>query len=121
LSPNTAAHKQTCNNETEKRKRGKLENATDHRVSLAGNLRILTLSDLLKPFANHELALRIQIPLPQKSAASLGLPHFLVRMSTVHAAKRCLFTVYDFAVPAFVDFAAAMGTDIYTWFDGDGN
>ena len=42
-------------------------------------------------------------------------------MSTVYTAERRLFAVYDFAVAAFVDFAAAMGTDIYTWFDGDGD
>jgi hypothetical protein len=62
LSPNIAVQEQASKKEGEKQERSKLENATDHRVSSAGDLRILTPSDLLKPFANQEIFNRISLP-----------------------------------------------------------
>ena len=38
----------------------------------------------------------------------------------MYAAKRHFFSIDDFAVAAFIDFAAAMCTNIKTGLDGDG-
>ncbi len=47
--------------------------------------------------------------------------HFFVRMSTMYTAEGCLFSVYDFSVAPFIDFAATVGTDIEAWFNSNGN
>jgi len=44
---------------------------------------------------------------------------FLVRASTVHAAEGCFFSVDEFSVASFVDFAAAVGANVEAGFNGD--
>jgi hypothetical protein len=76
---------------------------------------------LLKPFVTRLLSLRLQTFLLTKPAVFSVFLAFLVRMSTMYTTERCFFAFYDFSVPAFVDFAAAMSADINARLDGDGD
>ena len=37
----------------------------------------------------------------------------------MHAAECCFFTIDDFSVAAFIDFATAVSANIEAWFNGD--
>ena len=45
--------------------------------------------------------------------------YFFIGLGTVHATDGCFFSVDDFAVASFIDFAAAVGANVEAGFDCD--
>ena len=50
-----------------------------------------------------------------------SLSLFFVGVSAVHAAEGCFFSVDDFLVASFVDFATTVSTHVKAGFNGNGN